>query len=185
MPIPARTALFLVLSLTHSPAVSFAQSRPKEQRYNTVARAALHTQRLWGGTVDTLPVSPHALRHIRAVLHREGPLDPEDRVDVGAFAAIIVTLGTTPHQAIEVTASGYLCGATGNCTVWLFDRNTGATLITDNGYDFLYAHTLHHGLPDISVQHNLSCCEGTRNNYRFDGIRYKLLRSVTEETQPR
>ena len=93
-------------------------------------------------------------------------------------------MGTTPHLSIEVTASGIVCGATGNCPIWLFDRNTGAMLITNNGYDILYADTLHHGRPDISVQHNLSCCDGTRHNYRFNGTQYKLLRSVIE-IQPR
>lgn len=178
-------ALSLILSLIYSPAASFAQSCIHEQRYNAAARAAVRPHRLWHGTTGTLPVPPGVLKRIRITLHREDPPDPEDRVDINTFPATIVTLGATSYQAIEVNASGIVCGATGNCPIWLFERNTGAALITDNGYDFLYTRTLNHGYPDISVQHNLSCCDGTRNDYSFNGTQYKLLRSVVEETQSR
>jgi hypothetical protein len=90
------------------------------------------------------------------------------RVDLGGGAGLVVR-GTR-----------LLCGATGNCEMWVFRKakDRWVSLFEDppiaEGFEFASAVT--NGLKDLTVTANLSADTFQRTDYRFDGSVYRAQR---------
>jgi hypothetical protein len=67
-----------------------------------------------------------------------------------------------------------VCGATGNCPIWVFDSETGDLLLSAIGWKLRVETTVHHGRYDIVTRQNMSAMSGIRDRYRFDGHVYKI-----------
>jgi hypothetical protein len=87
-----------------------------------------------------------------------------------------VSLGSYPHPIIRIWGGGGLCGATGNCTIALFDSVTGADILNGLGWKWIPLPRVHNGLQDIIIQEGAGCCRPQiRHSFRFDGTVYKQL----------
>ncbi len=73
-----------------------------------------------------------------------------------------------------------VCGATGNCPIWVFDSETGNLLLSVNGWELRAETTVHYGYYDMVTRHNMSVESGIRDWYRFDGHAYKLWQETDE-----
>lgn len=89
------------------------------------------------------------------------------RVDLGGDAGIVV-------QGTKL-----LCGATGNCQVFVFRNTHGhwVSLFGDgqapSGDSFQFGPGLSHGIKDFSVRTNLSAATDEHMTYAFDGRVYR------------
>src|ERR1700721_403493 len=93
-----------------------------------------------------------------------------------------MSLGDFPHSVLRVWGGGGACGATGNCEIALFDRETQRMLLSANGWEFRILSASHSGLHDVQVRQNMGCCSGIRYVYRFEGRSYRLAKQVDEVT---
>jgi hypothetical protein len=73
-----------------------------------------------------------------------------------------------------------VCGATGNCALWVFDWQTGDLILSADGWGFKVEPTLHHGRYDIVTRANMSAFGGVRDLYEFDGHVYQQVRETNE-----
>jgi hypothetical protein len=90
--------------------------------------------------------------------------------------ATTVSLGSYPHPIIRIWGGGGLCGATGNCTIALFDSVTGADILNGLGWKWIPLPHAHNGLQDIIIQEGAGCCRPQiRHSFQFDGTVYKQL----------
>jgi hypothetical protein len=126
------------------------------------------------------PISRVVKKRILSVLNND--FGSDDRFSMGDSTVSFVNLNAAGRTSIWITGPDGSCGATGNCPVWIFDRRTGAALVSDDGWDYGLRKTMHHGVYDFYMRANMSCCTGTLHEYRFDGKVYKLARSVDETT---
>lgn len=92
-------------------------------------------------------------------------------------------------EGLLVRGSRLLCGATGNCTLWVFRKNsgrwvslfTGSAPIADG---FGFAPESSHGIPNLVISTNLSAAEAGYTVFTFDGRRYtasQCYRSVVRD----
>jgi hypothetical protein len=131
------------------------------------------------GMLATARLDWRIKERIYAALLEEG--GPGDREVAGKASVFVRVIGPGPRLGIEVGYPQEWCGATGNCGVMIFDGRTGRTLLGgEDGFDFGYLRTMHHGVRDFVIRANMSCCEGTRHVYRFDGREYQMYREVRE-----
>ena len=93
----------------------------------------------------------------------------DNRFDVRDSTVSFVKLNAAGRLGIWLLPPNESCGATGNCSVWIFDGRTGAELVNDYGWDYGLRKTMHHGVYDFYMRANMSCCTGTLHEYRFDG----------------
>jgi hypothetical protein len=91
----------------------------------------------------------------------------------------LVRLDNQGRIGIMVKVAARLCGATGNCGVYIFDGKTADVLVTDDGWDYGFLRSMHHGVYDFYVRSNLSVDSGTRDEFQFDGRVYHLVKSIT------
>ncbi|SNT02051.1 hypothetical protein SAMN05421770_103486 [Granulicella rosea] len=102
----------------------------------------------------------------------------EENTMVLPFA--VVQPGRKRHL-IRVWAGGDACGATGVCSMLIYDVDSGKKLLATAGWDFQFLRAAHHGAHDILVRDKSSCCEGSRILYRYDGTRYLRIWQVAEQ----
>ena len=144
--------------------------------------------------VDTNAGSPHPTWALsgapinrmvkkRIVAHIADSFGDDYQFNARDFTGSFVKLNATGRIGILLLPPDKFCGATANCQVWVFDGKTGVELVSDNGWDYGLRKTMHHGVYDFYMRHNMSCCTGTLHEYRFDGKVYKLARSIDETTQ--
>jgi hypothetical protein len=75
-----------------------------------------------------------------------------------------------------VQPSGYiLCGATGNCPIWIFDHEMHLLLRLNMVQSFVVTDQSSHGLFDVVVASHSSATEHGLRRLRFDGSRYRLI----------
>ena len=89
-----------------------------------------------------------------------------------------VDLGHDPGLAVQGTS--LLCGATGNCQIWLFRKANAhwvpvfgktETIIAEG---FELGPTLTRGIKDLTIVANFGADETKRTKYRFDGRSYRI-----------
>jgi hypothetical protein len=91
-------------------------------------------------------------------------------------------LRLNPESRLGILVTGVppWCGATGNCSLWIFDAESGKELLDGNGWKCGLYRTQHHGLFDFYVRHNWSASKRTLQEHRFDGRVYQLSREIDE-----
>ncbi len=113
-----------------------------------------------------------------------------DRRDwmLGAFVGSVDLAGNGSRQ-VAVTFEGdrMMCGATGNCMIWVFSLQYGqAKLILEaNGWGLTIRPETTHGLRDVAVESHLSAVETALQVFQFNGTRYTEADCyVSQESQP-
>jgi hypothetical protein len=84
-------------------------------------------------------------------------------------------------QGLAVQGSKLLCGATGNCQIWIF-RKSGDHWKSLFGNDqtpvvegFRLGPATRRGVPDLTVWSNTGAEAGRKAVYKFDGEKYRLV----------
>jgi hypothetical protein len=99
-----------------------------------------------------------------------------------AFPLKTIKLSPGGKEGIRIWAKNQedtqVCGATGNCDIWVFDPKTGDLLLSGNGWELRSETTTHNGCYDFVTRHNMGAGFGIRDWYRFDGRTYKLWRET-------
>lgn len=89
-----------------------------------------------------------------------------------------VDLGHDPGLAVQGTS--LLCGATGNCQIWLFRKANAHWVPVFGNTETILAEgfelgpSLTHGIKDLTIVANFSADETKRTDYRFDGRMYRI-----------
>jgi len=90
------------------------------------------------------------------------------RVDVGS------------GQGLVVSGTKLLCGATGNCQIWVFLNTNGRWVSLFEGGDppiaegFQFGPGASHGVKDLTTSTNSSAERSKHTTYRFDGKVYRV-----------
>ena len=103
-----------------------------------------------------------------------------DRRDylLGAFVGSVDLAGNGSRQvAVTFGSDRMMCGATGNCNIWLFSLEYGqAKLILDsNGWGLTVRPETTHGLRDVVVESHQSAWDTALEVFQFNGARYKQV----------
>ena len=90
-----------------------------------------------------------------------------------------VDLGAGPGLVVHGTH--LLCGATGNCQIWIFRRVNGrwASLFDEEApiaESFRLGPGLTHGIKDFTIITNVSAESGRRIAYKYDGRVYRATK---------
>lgn len=91
-----------------------------------------------------------------------------------------VSLGTAPGVVLQGT--DLLCGATGNCQIFVFRRVSDTWLALFEGEEapvvegFSFGPGLAQGIEDLHVISNSSADKSTQATYRFDGKFYRAVK---------
>jgi hypothetical protein len=86
-----------------------------------------------------------------------------------------IMLADTGSEQLVVRGTFPLCGATGNCSVWIFARESERLrlLLRTGGSVFIVSANSSQGFHDIVTGWHVSAFETGFGLYRWDGIRYK------------
>ena len=113
----------------------------------------------------------------------EGATDSARRVEQG-YELKLIQLAPNGRKGVRVWGRSQdgapVCGATGNCPIWVFDSETGDLLLLTFGWELRVETTVHHGYYDMVTRHNMSAMSGIRDHYRFDGHVYKVWQETDE-----
>jgi hypothetical protein len=157
-------------------AVSATAQRP------AVATGFEHDPR-WalGNSLIHAPISKQFKRHIMLDLTGDAAGRYTDD-NVGTYTMVYAY--TIPASAagparrlLRVWGGGDSCGATGNCTILIYDASTGAKLLEQEGWDFEFLRARHFGARDVRVMDKTGPCDVSRTILRYDGTRYVRLKS--------
>ncbi|MGI8786995.1 MAG: hypothetical protein ACR2HG_04445 [Pyrinomonadaceae bacterium] len=71
--------------------------------------------------------------------------------------------------------SSLICGASGNCSIWIYGkhRKTYKQLLYGFGVEYKTKQNSTNGYRDILVVEHASCCSSYQTTYKFDGENYK------------
>jgi hypothetical protein len=131
-------------------------------------------------SISALPAQKRAaiLRALKPSLHRDLQSEFLDADELDALQkSLHIEEVTTPSGPI-LLVQGWgteMCGAVGNCAVWVLDKNDRLILDRGVGKRVTVSRTLRHGLPDIVIASHMSASEENRVTYGFNGTRYRLL----------
>lgn len=127
-------------------------------------------------------VKERILAELNKEYYKPSKPDADERAPALTSAGVkFVRLNPSGRMGIQVRAPNEWCGATGNCGVWIFDAKTGDLLVNDDGWDYEFRPTMHHGVFDFYVRHNWSAASGRRNEYQFDGKVFQQVDSIDEQ----
>jgi len=105
-----------------------------------------------------------------------------ERSAMDGFEVKVIQLSPDGRKGLRVWGTSqdaiFVCGATGNCPIWVFDSGTGDLLLSANGWELRAETTVHNGCYDFVTRHNMSAASGIRDWYRFDGHTYKQVRET-------
>jgi hypothetical protein len=132
----------------------------------------------FGKAISTLPPGEQGaiLTSVRLDI-RKWPSN--DRLDPNEERAALKTL----HVLTVDTASGplllvqgwgdTLCGAVGNCALWVLDPNDHV-ILASGGKRVSLQRTFHNAYPDLQISTHESASDTGLKKWRFDGNRYRL-----------
>jgi hypothetical protein len=108
----------------------------------------------------------------------EGMTDSTRLVEQG-YDLKLIQLAPNGREGVRVWGMSQdggvsVCGATGNCPIWVFDSETGDLLLSAVGWELRVETTVHHGYYDMVTRQNMSAMSGIRDRYRFNGRAYKI-----------
>jgi hypothetical protein len=90
-----------------------------------------------------------------------------------------ISLSTRGEKQLLVRANGEsgLCGATGNCSIWLFvrEREHLRLVLSGEGVWIVVGKIRANGMPDLALRSHLSSSESNFNLYRWTGNEYKQI----------
>jgi hypothetical protein len=111
-------------------------------------------------------------------------VDPNDLPDVESETVLSrFEIGPKRTPVLRVQGHGpQACGATGNCSILFLDTITGAVILAGNGWKIVTLRPVRFGGHDLAILHNMSACSGLRDEYRFDGRRYRLITESETKT---
>jgi hypothetical protein len=146
----------------------------------------------WTVASDTLGTS-HLAAPVRKRVYQKLEEELESvegltRSVLDRFPLIMIVLSPDGKTGIRISGTNkegppLICGATGNCEIWVFDQKTGDLLLSANGFDVLVQTSVHHGLFDIVTRHNMGAGSGVRDLYQFDGHEYQNVQETNETYQ--
>jgi len=146
----------------------------------------------WREVSDTLGTS-HLAAPVRERIYQklEEELESVDgltRSVLDRFPLRMIMLSPDGKTGVGISGTNMygpplICGATGNCDIWVFDKKTGDLLLSANGFNLLVQKSVHHGLFDIVTSHNMSAGSGVRDLYQFDGHEYQNVQETNETYQ--
>ena len=112
---------------------------------------------------------------VDAGLHGVFASDQLEREAVLSARVDSIKLARRGPEQIFVRVSRRMCGATGNCEMFVLVRQRGKLklVLEANGYDLNVERITHHGFHDIVVPHNYSAWESTYTAYRWNGREYE------------
>ncbi len=112
----------------------------------------------------------------RAQIYKAIDTDPPSEREAVLSARVdSIKLARRGPAQIFVRVSRRMCGATGNCEMFVFVRQRGKLkmVFEENGYDLNVERNTHHGFHDLTVPHNYSAWESTYAAYRWNGREYE------------
>lgn len=123
-----------------------------------------------GDPLDTAGLSDQVRQRVEHTIFERSKVDPSDEK---ATRIVQVKLGAN-RWGLRVWGGGGLCGVTGNCGIWVFDKDSGMPLLWDvEGAKFVFRKTQHKGLYDFDIEEKTGCCNGVQHHYQFDGTAYR------------
>jgi hypothetical protein len=133
-------------------------------------------------TLGDAKLSPSVKAKIYRALGKEFEGEDLERSAMDGFEVRVIHLGPDGRRGLRVWGASneaiFVCGATGNCPIWVFDPSTGALLLSASGWELRAETTAHNGCYDFVTKHNTSATSGIRDWYRFDGHVYKQVRET-------
>lgn len=128
-----------------------------------------------GETLSDAHLPPAVQRHILKELIGTTDVSGDDFWDVGSETFLSrFRIGPDVAPVLRVDGGGHLaCGATGNCPILFLDTETGAVKLDGNGWKVIVLRPIHNGAHDLAILHNMSACGGEKDEYRYDGKRYR------------
>jgi hypothetical protein len=166
-----RAELFLAVGVLYA-AMFFAAQRAGEcEVHGATATDTLGAARLSASVKD---------RIYRELSGEPGTSNGEAPSYLEACPVRFLKLGPDGGLGVRVRGHDRMCGATGNCSIWVFDPQTGDLLLSSNGFDFRVETTIHHGRYDILTRANMSAGTGVRDLYQFDGRTYQHIEQTDE-----
>jgi hypothetical protein len=148
-------------------------------------RTAVAQQKSWHIDDHPFPTSIHALppQEQLAILASLNPgierYAKEDELEPNEIAIVRKNLRL---QRINTKSSSFLlvqtwgselCGAVGNCKVWVLGEHDRTLLDGAGGKKVTVTQNYHHGLPDIRFAMHDSASETAIGRWRFDGHQYR------------
>jgi hypothetical protein len=119
-------------------------------------------------------------RIYRELSSEPGESSVVERSILEASKVKIIELGPNGDRGIRVWGASGICGATGNCPIWIFDHQTGELLLSASGFDLRVESVIHHARYDILARANMSAGDGVRDLYQFDGHKYQNVQETKE-----
>jgi len=85
-----------------------------------------------------------------------------------------IALADDGSRQILVQGPTLFCGATGNCSYWIFIRHRGQLrLVLDAAGSLIVRNTSNHGFRDVATGWHMSAYEGVFTVYRWNGTKYE------------
>jgi hypothetical protein len=101
--------------------------------------------------------------------------DSADRDAIMDFRVGAISLAKNGSEQILVRGTKYFCGATGNCSMWIFARQAGKLrlVLGTEGQGLIVQATFRRGFRDIAIVLHESATSHLFTDYRWDGVAYK------------
>jgi hypothetical protein len=134
------------------------------------------------GTLATAKLPSQVRKKIEQAVFEFTLAPPEKRNAIAANVPLErVRLGPHGRWVWQATAPPEDCGSHA-CEYWLFDPETGASLVDDaDGSEFDVLDSRHHGWRDFATSSAISCCVIVTTYYQFDGHKYHKVRNVEDK----
>ena len=88
---------------------------------------------------------------------------------------ISLSAGRKKALFVQPSESSWFCGATGNCSIWLFVRDSGhlRQVLSDSASWAVIEKTRTRGMHDITMRTSLSSSQSGYASYQWNGVEYK------------
>lgn len=101
----------------------------------------------------------------------------EERETVLSARIGSITLAQDGSKQVIVQGPEQFCGATGNCSIWIFVRSRGRLklVLATGGNTFIIKKTVSRGFHDVATYWHMSAFEGGFGVYRWNGTQYESI----------
>jgi len=173
-------ALLLVLSVPREGAAAAQSSRDDWKRVHS----ALDLQALLTHSLADAPLTSAERAQIYKVIddktiHDSFTDDQRDEERKTVLSARVGRIGLADDgsQQILVEGPSMFCGATGNCSLWVFNRHDGKLqlVLAAGGGLFFVRQTSRHGYHDVATGWHMSAFEEAYAVYGWNGTKYEQI----------
>lgn len=135
-------------------------------------------------TLATIRLPLAARKNLERVIFAFLGAPAEDEYDLSKQVEFErLRLGPQDRWVWQARAPDRFCGSHAKCEYWLFDPVTGESLADEVlGLGIDVAATRHHGWRDFSTSGAISYCEILTSYYRFDGRKYRNVRTTSDKS---